>query len=429
MKSMKKDKIYGLIGRVLKHSFSVPIHKALGCDSYNLIELEPDALDSFFESENIMGLNVTIPYKREAMKYCDEIDEAARKVGSINTIVRKCVNCEDGLDPDLKSERLVGYNTDVYGLQYAMKRAGIDISGKKVIIFGSGGASLAARAASEIADAREYVVISRSGADNYDNLDRHADADVLINATPVGMYPQTGIMPADPAVFKQCVGVVDMIYNPARTAFVQRAEELGIPCTDGLPMLVAQAVRAEEIFFDRKISDDTVERIINEIRNDTLNIVLIGMPGSGKSTIGIELADMTGRKLVDLDEEIVAASERTIEEIFAESGEDEFRRIEHEVAEQFGKESGLIISCGGGIIKNFKNYAPLHQNGRIYHIERDTALLSRDGRPLSKGADLEAMYKQRLPMYSLFRDAVISNDKTPKDAAQRILNDFRNAGV
>ncbi|MBQ2747285.1 MAG: shikimate kinase [Firmicutes bacterium] len=411
-----KEKTYGLIGRVLKHSFSVPIHKALGCENYRLIELEPEMLEGFFENEDIGGLNVTIPYKKDVMKYCDEIDDAAKLVGSINTIVK--VKGIDGKDT------LKGYNTDVYGLSYAAKRAGIEIAGKKVLVFGSGGASLAAVSLCRMENAKECIVISRSGENNYDNLEKHFDADVLINATPLGMYPNTGEMAADPGVFKNLSGVIDMVYNPSRTAFLMRAEELSIPHVDGLPMLVAQAVRAEEIFTGREIPESETEKIIGEIRSETLNIVIIGMPGSGKSTISEELAKLTGRKLVDLDAEIVKSEGRSIEDIFAADGEEEFRRLERNAVATFGKESGLIISCGGGTIKDIRNYAPLHQNGRIYHIERSIELLARGGRPLSKDADLSKMYEERLPMYKKFRDKVIMNDRSKKEAAEEIWRDF-----
>ena len=406
------ERIYGLLGRTLKHSYSVPIHRALGNEAYALYELEPDALGEFLSRADIGGLNVTIPYKRDVMAYCAELDETARAIGSVNTIVRRA----DG--------KLAGYNTDAYGLNYMASRAGISFSGKKVIILGSGGASLCAQYVARAEGAREIVVVSRGGADNYDNLGRHADAQILINATPVGMYPHTGELPADPALFPICEGVLDLIYNPRRTALAFRAEELNIPCSDGLSMLTAQAKAAEELFFGKTIADTQNERILRFLRQSMQNIVLIGMPGCGKTTIGAALAKLTGRSAIDLDEQIVLAAGKTIPEIFADSGEAAFRALEREEAQRWGKESGLILITGGGVVKDDRNYQPLKQNGRIYQIERDLALLPREGRPLSQSSDLVAMQRERAPLYARFRDAVIANDTIPEDAAERIWQDF-----
>ena len=268
-------------------------------------------------------------------------------------------------------------------------------------------------------------VISRRGPDNYRNLSRHADAEVLINATPVGMYPRTGERVADPALFPRCRGVIDLIYNPRRTALLMRAEELGIPSTDGLPMLVAQAAAAEELFTGRGGDEEEVQRITARLRREMMNVVLIGMPGCGKTTVGRELARLTGRPLVDLDEEIARAARRSIEAIFREGGEEEFRHLEREAAAKAGRESGRIIVTGGGVVKDFENnYPALHQNGRICHLERDTSLLERRGRPLSLSADLDSMYRERLPMYRRFRDAAIVNDASPRDAAEAVWRDF-----
>jgi shikimate dehydrogenase len=409
---LMKERIYGLIGRTLKHSYSVPIHRALGNSGYALYELEPDALGAFLSRPDIGGLNVTIPYKRDVMAYCDELDETARVIGSVNTIVRRA----DGL--------LAGYNTDAYGLRYMASRAGISFSGKKVVIFGSGGASLTARSVATFGGASEIVVVSRTGAENYENLERHADARILINTTPVGMYPHTGEIPTDPALFPACEGVLELVYNPRRTALAFRAEELKIPCADGLSMLIAQAKAAEELFFGKAIPDSENERILRLMRQSMQSIVLIGMPGSGKTTIGAALADLTGRIAIDLDEGIVQTAGKTIPQIFAESGEAAFRALEREQAERWGKESGLILITGGGIVKDERNYRPLKQNGRIYQIERDLSLLPREGRPLSANADLDAMQRERSPLYARFRDALIANDTTPERAAERVWQDF-----
>ena len=407
-----ESRIYGLIGRTLKHSYSVPIHQELGTPDYRLIELEPEELAPFLQRDDIGGLNVTIPYKRDAMPYCALLDETARAIGSVNTLVRQ----SDGT--------LKGYNTDAYGFSYTAERAGISFAGRKVVVFGSGGASLTAQYVAKRSGASAVVVISRSGTDNYANLTRHADAEVLVNATPVGMYPNAGAMPADPAMFPACKGVLDMIYNPRRTALLLRSEELGIPCSDGLPMLVAQAKAAEELFFGRKIPDAENERILRKFYRNMQNIVLIGMPGSGKNTIGRALCQITGRTAVDLDAEIEKTEGCTIPEIFASAGEEAFRRMERGQAQKWGAQSGLILIAGGGIVKDERNYASLKQNGRIYQIERDIRLLARAGRPLSENADLAEMYRERRPLYERFRDASVHNDGSAEAAAQSIWEDY-----
>jgi shikimate dehydrogenase len=406
------ERIYGLLGRTLKHSYSVPIHRALGNESYALFELEPEELGAFLARGDIGGLNVTIPYKRDVMAYCDVLDETARTIGSVNTIVR------------LPEGKLAGYNTDAYGLRYMASRAKISLSGRKVVILGSGGASLTAQSVAKMEGAREIVVVSRAGEDNYENISRHADAEILINTTPVGMYPHTGEMPADPAQFPILEGVLELVYNPRRTALTFRAEALGISCGDGLAMLVAQAKAAEELFFDRTIADSENERILKLMHQSVQNIVLIGMPGSGKTTIGAALAVLTGRTAVDLDEQIVNATGKTIPQIFAESGEAAFRAMEREQADKWGRESGLVLVAGGGIVKDERNHDSLKQNGRIYEVQRDLALLPREGRPLSQSSDLAAMQRERAPLYRRFRDTVIVNDTTQQEAAAHIWQDF-----
>lgn len=411
------DKIYGLLGRKLGHSWSVPIHNALGCKDYQLIELEPEELGAFLNRPDIGGLNVTIPYKRDVMPYCDVIDEAARAIGSVNTLSRRA----DG--------KLYAWNTDATGFRWMAERAGIGFSGRKVVILGSGGASLTAQAVCRTMGAREVVVISRSGENNYETLSRHADADIVVNTTPVGMYPHTGASPVDLRTFPACRGVLDVIYNPRRTALLLQAEELGIPCSDGLPMLVAQAKAAEEHFFSKPIPDSENERILAMLRQEAANIVLIGMPGCGKTSVGLALAALTGREAIDLDQRIEAKAGRSIPEIFASEGEAAFRALEREVTAEVGKLSGKIILTGGGVVKDSRNFAPLHQNGRIYHLLRDLALLPTDGRPLSQGTDLAAMWTERAPMYARFRDVLMENSGSIEETAQAIWRDFcENSG-
>ncbi len=406
------EKIYGLLGRKLGHSWSVPIHKALGCGGYRLIELEPEELAGFLAREDIGGLNVTIPYKRDVMPLCGVIDPAARAIGSVNTIVR---------DPD---GTLRAYNTDAAGFCWMARRAGISFSGKKAVILGSGGASLTAQAMAKQLGAREIAVISRSGENNYHNLSRHADADIVVNTTPVGTYPDVGKAAADLRNFPRCSGVLDVVYNPRRTALLLQAEELGIPCSDGLPMLVAQAAAAEEHFFSRSIPDSENERILSQLRRDTQNIVLIGMPGSGKTTVGQALAALTGREAIDIDAAVTARAGRPIPEIFAREGEAAFRALEREETAAAGKLSGKIILTGGGVVKDPANYPALHQNGRIYELSRALEKLPSDGRPLSQGTDLRDLYAQRAPLYARFRDARIDNNGAVADTAAAIWRDF-----
>ncbi len=404
--------IYGLLGRTLGHSWSVPIHAALGCPDYRLIPLEPEDLPAFLARADLGGVNVTIPYKRDVMPYCDVIDPAAAAIGSVNTLVRR---------PDGK---LYAWNTDAAGFCTMARRAGISFAGAKTVVLGSGGASRTAVACARSQGARETVVISRSGPDNYENLARHADADIVVNATPVGTYPGNGASPVDLTAFPRCRGVLDLVYNPRRTALLLQAEALGIPHSDGLPMLVDQARAAEEHFFDRTIPESETERILAQLRRETCNIVLIGMPGSGKSTVGALLAEQTGREAIDIDQRIAARAGCSIPEIFAQGGEAAFRALEREETAEAGKLSGKILLTGGGVVKTPANYDALHQNGRIYQLLRDLDALPTDGRPLSQGADLAAMWAQRAPLYERFRDAAVDNNGPAADTAQAIWRDF-----
>ena len=406
------EKLYGLLGRRLGHSWSVPIHKALGCEGYRLIELEPEDLGDFLSREEIGGLNVTIPYKRDVMQYCDEIDPAAEIIGSVNTLVRR-----DG--------RLTGYNTDIDGFLYTLRRAGISLKGKKVLILGSGGASLTARAAAKTEGARQVVVVSRAGEDNYENLpDRHGDAEVLINTTPVGMWPKLEGSPVDLRLLPKLTDVADVIYNPGRTNLLLQAEELGLRRAGGLPMLVQQAKRAEELFFDRAIPDTETEKIAAQLRREMTNIVLVGMPGSGKTTVGQELARLSGKPFVDLDGEIVKKAGRPIPEIFAQEGEGAFRKIENEVLAEVCAKSGQVIATGGGAVLWSENRSAMRRTGRVYRLRRRLEDLPTEGRPLSQAGRLEEMERVRGPLYAAAADRDIWNDKSPEETAGRIWRDF-----
>lgn len=403
---------YGLLGRRLGHSWSVPIHQALGCEGYRLFELEPEALGDFLRREDTGGLNVTIPYKRDVMKFCDAIDPAAEAIGSVNTLVRR-------------EGKLAGYNTDIDGFLYMLRRAGISLKGKKVVILGGGGASLTARAAAGMEGARAIVVVSRSGPDNYETLpERHGDAEVLVNTTPVGMWPHMDGAPVDLRRLPALTDVADVIYNPGRTDLLLQAEALGLRHAGGLPMLVHQAKRAEELFFDKPIPDEETEAITARLWREMTNLVLVGMPGSGKTTVGKLLAERSGKSLVDLDEEIARRAGRPIPEIFASQGEGPFRQLEHEVLTEACAKSGQIIATGGGAVLREENRSAMRRTGRVYRLRRRLEDLPTEGRPLSQAGKLEEMERLREPLYRAAADREIWNVNSPAETAGEIWRDF-----
>ena len=398
---------YGLLGRKLGHSYSPMIHGMLGYD-YGLFEREPEDVADFLKDGDFVGINVTIPYKKDVLPYLDEIDPLAARLGAVNTIVRR-------------NGKLKGYNSDYYGFLSMVRRTGIEVAGKKALVLGSGGAS--ATACAVLADlGAQVVVISRTGENNYDNLHLHAGAALLVNTTPVGMYPNTGIAPVDVSRFSSLEGVLDVIYNPARTQLLLDCERLGIPSCNGLWMLVAQAVQSSRWFRDKELPDSLIADIHQALRNQMENIVLIGMAGCGKSTIGRQLARETGKKFVDADKEIEALAGKSIPEIFADDGEAAFRRLETEVLATLGKQSGLVIATGGGCVTRAENYPLLHQNGRILWIRRDPGKLPTAGRPLSQKTAPAVLYEQRKPLYRAFADAAVDNEGTLGETLTAILN-------
>lgn len=398
----------GLLGETLGHSYSPMIHHQLGDYDYRLFEIPRDALDAFLESGDWDGLNVTIPYKKAVVPYCGALSEAAAKLQSVNTLVRR----PDGT--------LYGDNTDLYGFLYMMRRSGIQPAGKKALVLGSGGASVTVKAALEQLGA-SVTVISRSGPDNYANLDRHADARIIANTTPVGMYPHNGAAAVDLRQFPHCEGVLDIVYNPARTALLLQAEELGIPCAGGLSMLVAQARRSSELFTGAVMDDGVLERVERTVQGRLRNIVLIGMPGSGKTTIAAALSRTLGREAVEADDLISQKAGMSIPEIFAQSGEEGFRALETEVLAEQGKRSGIILSTGGGCVTRPENYPLLHQNGVIFCLTRALSKLPTDGRPISQSTDLAQLYARREPLYRRFADVMVSNDGAPEDTLHTIM--------
>ena len=406
---MSDKKRCGLIGEKLGHSFSPAIHGKLADYEYRLYELSPGQLGPFLEKKEFDGLNVTIPYKKTVIPYCDELTEAAKSIGSVNTIVKR----PDGT--------LLGHNTDYDGIMWLLKNAGAQVKGKKAVVLGTGGASLTVQAALRNLGAAQVVVISRSGEENYENIARHSDAKILINATPVGMYPKTGVSPVDLDVFTALEGVFDVVYNPAKTQLLLEAEKRGIPCANGLGMLVAQAKAACERFTGQPIDDEKVYTIKAEMERNTRNVMLIGMPGSGKSTVGAALAESLGRRLVDVDERIVEMAGCSIPEIFAKDGEEGFRQIEHQALCEVSKESGLVIATGGGVVTRPENLDPMRQNSLIVWLLRDTALLPKDGRPLSQTNSLTEMFNVREPLYRAAADCIADNNGSLEDTVKQIL--------
>ncbi len=403
---------YGLIGRKLGHSDSPAIHAAFGNPEYALYPMEPQVLPEFLADTQLKGLNVTIPYKITVIPHCERLDPLAEAIGSVNTMVREA----DGT--------WTGYNTDAYGFRFLMRNAGLSFAGAKVLILGNGGASQTVQTLAKLDGAQSITVISRQGEHTYADLPQFADSTLIINATPVGMYPNAGQNLVDLRQFPQCKGVVDLIYNPCRTALLLQAEELGIPCSGGLPMLVAQAKQAEELFFDIQIPDEDITRVGQNLQQQNESIVLIGMPGCGKSTVGAALAEMTGKTAIDLDAEIERMAQKSIPTIFAEEGEAAFRALEHQAVLEQSQKRGVILMTGGGVVLDTANHAPLHSNGRIYWLRRELSLLPTDGRPLSQTNRLEEMAKIRTPLYAKLAQCSIENSGTPQQTAAAIMEEY-----
>ena len=399
----------GLLGRHLGHSYSPQIHAMLGSYSYVLFEKEPEQIEDFLKNGDWTGINVTVPYKKAVIPYLDELTPIAKELGAVNTIVRR-----DG--------KLIGHNTDYFGFQMLVDTLPIPLELQKALILGSGGASNTAVAVLQDLGA-QVVVISRTGENNYQNLHLHQDARLIVNTTPVGMYPDTGVSRIDLNLFPRLRGVLDVVYNPARTQFLldTEAADKGIHYRNGLLMLVAQAKEAAKWFTGDCISDDVIEPIMEKLEAQMQNIILIGMPGCGKSTIGKLLSEKTGRIFVDADEQIVRIAGKSIPEIFADDGEEAFRAWETKALAELGKQSGLIIATGGGCVTRARNYNLLHQNGTLFWIRRKLEYLPAEGRPLSEQTDLREMYRIREPLYDSWKDRFIDNFGTPEDAANGIL--------
>ncbi len=397
----------GLLGRTLSHSYSPQIHKHFGDYRYELYPVEPEDLHAFLTGGGFDGLNVTIPYKEAVLPYCAALSAEAAAIGSVNTLVRRA----DG--------SLFGDNTDALGFRSMLTQSGIDPQGKKALVLGSGGASRTVCHVLRQAGAGELLVISRSGADNYETLHRHRDTQLLVNCTPLGMYPENDTAPLSLQDFPALTGVLDLIYNPARSRLLLEAAALRLPHMGGLPMLVSQAAAASARFTGRVVSPETEAALLRRIAMEMENIILIGMPGSGKSTVGRLLAEQLGRPFVDADEAIEAAH-GPIPAIFRQGGESGFREKESAILRDLGRRSGWVIATGGGCVTREENYAYLRQNGCLVFLTRPLEQLARKGRPLSLGADLDALCRQRLPQYRRFADITIPNKGTAAEAAAAI---------
>ncbi|MBQ6892983.1 MAG: AAA family ATPase [Clostridia bacterium] len=401
---------YGLLGEKLPHSHSPKIHGMLGNHDYTLFEKEKGEVADFLAARDFDGINVTIPYKQTVMPLCDVLDGAAIEIGAVNTVT----NC-DG--------KLFGCNTDFDGFIFMCNRAGIDMKGKKVLILGGGGTSHTATAAAKKLGAASVRIADLDRELNYTNLyDEASDAEIIIHTTPVGMYPKNEGKLVDLKKFPSLSGVVDVVYNPLRTRLICEAQSLGIPCTGGLTMLVAQAAFADKYFRGARHSGAEIVDIVNRVQSELENIVLIGMPGCGKSTAGKYVAKQLGREFVDIDKVIVERAGKSIPDIFAEHGEEYFRDLETEVAMDVSKRSGIVIACGGGTVLREENRTALHQNGKVVYIKRNLESLAKGGRPLSQGENaLEKLYEVRRPIYEGFADVIVEPCGAVEDCVKAIL--------
>lgn len=405
---------FGLIGKTLKHSYSSLIHNEFNEYGYDLIELQPEQVKDFMLNNDYAGFNVTIPYKEEVIPYLDSIDEYTKLIGAVNTVVKR-------------DNKLKGYNTDIYGMEYSLNRAGITLKDKVVLILGSGGTSKTAIALAKCQNAKKIIMLSRSGEVNYQNYFEQKDVQVVINTTPVGMYPNSYECKIDLSVFDKLEGVFDAIYNPDLTLLTYNAKRLGVKYSNGLPMLVAQAKGAMQLFLDKQVDDDIIEKVISTIKRQTLNIVLIGMSGSGKSSVGKIIADKLGREFIDTDTVIEQREQTDIPTIFAQKGQEYFRKVEREVLLDVGKMTGKVIATGGGVIENQDNLFPLKQKGIIFYLKRDIEKLDRKGRPLATSLDaVKTLFERRKGLYQNFADYSVDNNADINNTVKGILDIYEN---
>jgi len=404
---------FGLLGRTLGHSFSPRIHNALGNTNYELFEREPSQLQEFFANPELQGINITFPYKVNALEACDVVDPRAERIGCVNTMVRK-----DG--------KWHGYNTDYDGFVFTLKHAGIDVSGKECIILGDGASSATVHVALEDLGAKSITHLSRKTAPLYTDAPNYYEtAQIIINCTPIGMYPHNPASLIDIMQFSKLEGVVDLIYNPRRTVLLLQAEMMDIPHCDGLPFLVAQGVEAANHFQGESFGTKEIEQILRDMRREKENIILIGMPGVGKTTVGKAIGKEMGRTCIDVDQEL-AKEIGDISTYITEQGEAAFREKEAEMIAKLGTETGLVISTGGGCVTVPKNYAHLRQNGRIYQLTQPVEKLSTSGRVLSGGGieRLRELEETRTPMYESFAQCIVEHNRNAPETVAVILEDF-----
>lgn len=411
---------YGLIGEKLGHSFSKDIHERIADYTFDLIPLSKEEFKTFMEKKEFTALNVTIPYKKDVIPYLDEMDEHAKAIGAVNTIVNR-----DG--------KLKGYNTDFTGFLYMVKKHNVHMEGKKVLIIGNGGASAAIQAVVQHESAGSMVIVDvvpGNGAISYDEMfSSHLDAEIIINTSPIGMYPRIGNAPIDISMFHKCEAVLDVIYNPILTRLCFEAQEMDIKRVNGLEMLITQAKQSVEFFLDKSIDDQIIDDIYQDMLRERCNIVLIGMPSAGKTTIGKMLENRMQKEFIDLDDIIIEKAGKSIPEIFEESGEAGFRAIETEAAIEVSKLNNKIIATGGGTIKHKVNMDYLRQNGITIFIDRDVdKLISSDpNRPLSKSTDaLEKMHAERLPLYQKYAAYVAVNNSDIESTVTEIEEAYRS---
>ena len=403
--------MYGLLGEHLPHSFSPQIHLSLGNSDYHLFEIAPENLEKFLSERKFKGINVTIPYKKAVIPYLDVISPEAEKIGAVNTIT-------------VRDGKLYGDNTDYFGFKYMVEKSGIEIKGKKTLVLGSGGASATVQAVLTDMGADSVSVVSRNGEINYTNIYNEIDTEIIVNTTPVGMYPDNMHSPVVLEKFPNLKGIFDVVYNPLRTKFIMDAQNLGIHAVAGLSMLVAQAKKAHEIFFDTKLNDDVTEKITSTLFKEMCNIVLIGMAGCGKSTIGKLLSEKLNKELIDTDTMIENAENKPIPEIIKNQGEDFFRCCENVAVNLAGREKSSIIATGGGVVTRPENYMPLKQNGIIVFINRDADLLPTNGRPLSQMHGVKALYEKRMPLYRQFAHIEVDGNGTVEEVADSIIKEI-----
>ena len=404
---------FGLLGRTLGHSFSPRIHNALGNTNYELFEREPSQLQEFFANPELQGINITFPYKVNALEACDVVDPRAERIGCVNTMVRK-----DG--------KWHGYNTDYDGFVFTLKNAGIDVSGKECIILGDGASSATVHVALEDLGAKSITHLSRKTAPLYTDAPNYYEtAQIIINCTPIGMYPHNPASLIDIMQFSKLEGVVDLIYNPRRTILLLQAEMMDVPHCDGLPFLVAQGVEAANHFQGESFGTKEIEQILRDMRHEKENIILIGMPGVGKTTVGKAIGKEMGRTCIDVDQEL-AKEIGDISTYITEQGEAAFREKEAEMIAKLGTQTGIVISTGGGCVTVPKNFAHLRQNGRIYQLTQPVEKLSTSGRVLSSGGieRLRELEETRTPMYESFAQCIVEHNRNAPETVAAILEDF-----